>query len=395
MDEVVVNANQLENSAQSTAACLWTTTLPFTVDPVLWRFQVPKWWRNEKGETKRNYTRLGAAYVKGTSIKIAAGPLVQSVASDEEWQILAANAIDYQRTRLAAVPTQLDLLDDTHPQELHPVRLVAPALVAYSSREDRINRLLVEASVRAAGGPVDVQVIVPPDRLVDPGELHRLLTTIPDDGVGSYFVWTPQVTEELLLADHEVFAALLRLISSLVERGIPVGHQYANYTVAALHDLGLSVVIHHLGWVDKGEPAEDQGFMLRSCQSYVPGVRHSLRFRQALDVGRRLDAAEYAERYCECAFCTGSFDAGQHPLDLLLEDQLAHFSNGRDRRTPTSRAVAVNTWHYLLSRRLEIEAFSQRPAVEVIYRDIDRAGALAGGRDADRLRRLANELGSA
>lgn len=54
-------------------------------------------------------------------------------------------------TRLLAVPTQLDLLDSTHPRELHPARLIAPGLVAYSPEVDRINRLLIEASVDFAG----------------------------------------------------------------------------------------------------------------------------------------------------------------------------------------------------------------------------------------------------
>src|SRR5437879_1921056 len=98
MDEVILNANQLENSVESTAVALRRTTLPFTVDPVLWRFQVPKWWRNDRGETKSNYRRLGAAYVKGTSIKIAAGPLLETVATDDEWRMLAANVIGYQQT---------------------------------------------------------------------------------------------------------------------------------------------------------------------------------------------------------------------------------------------------------------------------------------------------------
>lgn len=395
LDEIVVNANQLENSVQSTAACLWNTTLPFSVDPVLWRFQVPRWWRNEKGETKRNYLRLGAAYTKGTSITIAAGPLLDTVPSDDDWRTLAANVIDYQRSRLLAVPTQLDLFDTTHPRELHPVRLVAPALVSYSVAEDRVNRLLVEASASAAGDQIAAQVIVPLERLIDGDELGQVLSSVPIDGINSYFVWTPQVTEELLLADHDVFAALLRLISALAHRGIPVGHQYANYTIAALHDVGLAAVMHHLGWVDKGEPAEEQRFMMRSCQTYVPGVRHALRFREAAEIGRALEASEYAQRYCECTFCVGSFDAGQHPLDLLLEDQVVVLSNGRRQPIPTSRAVAANTWHYLLSRRLEVEAFSEAPAVDVIRRDIERAGLLADGRHSDRLRHLANELRSA
>ncbi len=395
MDEVIVNANQLENSAQSTAACLWKTTLPFAVDPVLWRFQVPKWWRNEKGETKRNYNRLAAAYSQNTSIKMAAGPLLETVASDDEWRILAANVIRYQRSRLHAVPTQLDLLDATHPRELHPARLIAPGLVAYSPEEDRINQLLIEASVDVAGDPVAAQLIAPLDRLRDQNQIRALLATLPTDGVNSVFIWTPEVTEDQLIADHATFAAVSHLVAGLADRGIPVGHQYGSYAIAALHDAGLAAVTHHMGWVDKGEPAEEQRLMMRSCRTYVPGVRHSLHFSDAENLGRNLSPAKYTKRYCECRFCVGTLDAGENPLDLLLEDHVLVLSDGRRRPVPTARAVAANTWHYLLSRRLEIEAFSNLPVLEVIERDIDRAAELTGDRDTRRLRALAAEVRSA
>jgi hypothetical protein len=395
MDEVMVNANQLENSAQSTAACLWKTTLPFAVDPVLWRFQVPRWWRNEKGETKRNYNRLAAAYSKDTSIKMAAGPLLETVASDDEWRILAANVIRYQRSRLLAVPTQLDLLDSTHPRELHPARLIAPGLVAYSPEVDRINRLLIEASVDFAGVSVAAQLIAPMDRLLDPDQLRALLASMPTDGVNSVFIWTPEVTEEQLIADHATFAAVSRLVAGLAVRGIPVGHQYGSYAIAALHGAGLAAITHHLGWVDKGEPAEEQRFMMRSCRTYVPGVRYSLPFSYAENLGRHLNPAKYTKRYCECRFCVGTLDTGEHPLDLLLEDQVVVLSDRRRRQIPTARAVAANTWHYLLSRRLEMQAFSSLPAVEVIERDIDRAAELTADRDTKRLRTLAKEVRSA
>jgi hypothetical protein len=395
MDEVIVNANQLENSAQSTAASLWKTTLPFAVDPVLWRFQVPRWWRNEKGETKRNYNRLAAAYSKDTSIKMAAGPLLETVASDDEWRILAANVIRYQRSRLLAVPTQLDLLDSTHPRELHPTRLIAPGLVAYSPEEDRINRLLIEASVNFAGVSVAAQLIAPLDRLLDRDQVRAIVAGLPTDGVNSVFIWTPEVTEEQLINDHATFAAVSRLVAGLADRGIPIGHQYGSYAIAALHDAGLAAVTHHLGWVDKGEPAKEQRLMMRSCRTYVPGVRHSLHFYDARNLGQNLSPAEYARRYCECRFCVGTLDAGQHPLNLLLEDQVVVLSDGRKRPVPTARAVAANIWHYLLSRRLEIQAFSNLPALEVIERDIDRAADLTGDRDTRRLRALAEEVRSA
>ena len=122
----------------------------------------------------------------------------------------------------------------------------------------------------------------------------------------------------------------------------------------ALHDLGISALVQHLGWVDKGEPAEAASAGLRSCRTYVPWVRRSVPFATALDLGRSLEADTYQQRYCGGSFCTGSSDSGEHPLDLLLEDELITFNNGRSRRAPTGRAVGVNTWHFLLSRRVEV-----------------------------------------
>jgi len=393
MDEVVVNANQLENSVQSTAACLWRTDLPYSVDPVLWRFQVPAWSRNAKGDTKRNYQRLGLEYSKGTDLILGSTPLLETVSTDEQWRALAANVIAYQQGRLTDVPTQLELLADL--RELHPARLMAPALVAFSRTEDRINRLMVETAATAAGEPVAAQVIIPFDRLIDGRELRTVVTSIPTDGVSSYFIWTPKVTEERLLADHELFVSLLRLVTALVDRGVPVGHQYANYSIFALHEVGLAAATHHLGWVDHGEPSEEQAFMMRSCQTYVPGVRHCVRFPEASRLGGSLTADEYRDRYCECDFCTGIFKAGDHPHDWLLESRTITMKNGRERLTPTSQAVGANTWHYLLSRRLEVQAFSAASASDVIGRDIERASALNRGGDASRLEHLATELKSA
>ncbi len=393
MDEVVVNANQLENSVQSTAACLWRTDLPYSVDPVLWRFQVPAWSRNAKGDTKRNYQRLGLEYGKGTDLILGSAPLLETVSTDAQWRALAANVIAYQQGRLTDVPTQLELLADL--RELHPARLMAPALVAFSRTEDRINRLMVEAAATAAGEPIAAQVIIPFDRLIEGRELRTVVTSIPTDGVSSYFIWTPKVTEERLLADRELFISLLRLVTALADRGVPVGHQYANYSIFALHEVGLAAATHHLGWVDHGEPSEEQAFMMRSCQTYVPGVRHCVRFPEASRLGGSLTADEYRDRYCECDFCIGIFKAGDHPHDWLLESRTITMKNGRERLTPTSQAVGANTWHYLLSRRLEVQAFSAASASDVIGRDIERASALNRSGDASRLEHLATELKSA
>ena len=169
----------------------------------------------------------------------------------------------------------------------------------------------------------------------------QLVESLPRDGVSSYFVWTPKITEELLLGSHAVFVNVLTLIAALAARGVPVGHQHGNYSIAAMHDFGLDAVTHHLGWVDHGEPAEQPGFARRSCRTYVPGVRHCLYFDRAGAAGRHLDRDQYAARYCECPFCLGVFDEmGKPPLDLLLEDKVDVDRRGRSYHTPTSRAVA-------------------------------------------------------
>jgi hypothetical protein len=250
---------------------------------------------------------------------------------------------------------------------------------------------------------------VPLKRLLDAADLARLIATVPSDDISSYFIWTPAVSEELLLNQDDALAGLLRLISELADRRIPIGHLHATYAIAVLLtslcwdalEASLlrppltSAVVHHLGWVDKGELPQPSGRGLPSSQTYVPGLRRSRRFDRARELGRLLDAAAYAERYCQCSFCGEAFASGQHPLDLLLEEKLIPFKNGRVRQTPTGRALAVNTWHYLLSRRQEIEALSDQPAVDVLRRDIKGGVALAGGSEMDHLHRLANKLPAA
>lgn len=393
MDEIVINANQLENSIQATTAALFKTTLPFSVDPVLWRFQVPAWSQKSEGETKRNYRRLGAAYAKGIGVVLGAAPLLETVTTDDQWRSLARNVVAYQKDRLSSAPTQLELLVER--RELHPSRLTAPALVAFSEDEDRINQVMTEAAIEATDRGVAHQLIIPLARLVDHAGMRNLLGSIPCEGVTSYSIWTPQVTEERLIGDPGVLASLIWLVGELSARGIAVGHQYANYSVMALRAVGLGSVTHHLGWVDRGEPVAEPSFAMRSCKTYAPGVRHAIRFKAAEKLARDLAGDEYLERYCACTFCAGMFESREHPFDLLHETTVIELSNGQQRHVPTARSVGANTWHYLLSRRQEVLAFSTQPPLDVVEADIERASALNRGADAARLGSLVTELKSA
>lgn len=386
-DELLINANLLEHQPQAAAAAIAAAGVPYSIDPLLTRFQVPGWWQNDEGEFKGNYVRLGQAYTDGTGINLPSGPLMELVASAADWRQIAGNVIHYQEDRLLAIRPQLGLFDGP----LVPARLFAPGLVAYGSAEDGVNALLAEASAEAAQTPVSLQVVVPASRLRDPGEVAAMMSRVPTDGVAAYFVWTPWVSEDSLLGEPEIFAGLLQLVRGLASRGIPVGHLHGTYLTMALREVGISALAHHLGWIDKGQPADSPKGGIRSCQTYVPGVRRAVRFERARELGRDLGAAAFADLYCDCSLCVGFFENGQHPVDLLLEETRIPWGTGT-RRTPTSRAVGFNTWHFLLARRAEIEAFSASSALDVIRDDMARSGRLADQADVDRLAAIGSRL---
>ncbi len=386
-DELLLNANQLENSPERTSAHLRATGYRYMVDPMLWRFQVPAWWQNERGELKRNYRRLAAHYGDGTRVPLGEGPALETVTERSDWERIAANVVHYQRQRLN-LQCQLDLLDESLARELRPSRILAPALVPDSEAVDRVNAILVEAAAAAAGERVVATVIIPRARL-NPGGVEAILRSVPRFGVCGYFVWTPGATEDWVVATPDALPALVAAIRDLAAGGVPVIQVQLGYTAAALSTIGMAGVCHHLGWIDSGESPQQSRARRRSRRTYVPGVRRTMRFADAAGCGRQLDANAYSSVYCECSFCTGMLANGNDPLQLLLEEELEPSGAAL---VPTGRAVAANTFHYLFSRRREVQTFAAQPGTQVIARDIERAFELAGQEQAERLERLADRL---
>ena len=74
-DIVLVSANILEHHAAKFCHWLGDLSLPFIVDPMLWKFQVPAWWQNERGQLKNNFHRLARAYTDGTKVQMGRGPV--------------------------------------------------------------------------------------------------------------------------------------------------------------------------------------------------------------------------------------------------------------------------------------------------------------------------------
>jgi len=395
MDEVVINANQLENSLRSTIETLQGNNLPYSIDPVLWRFQTRGWVENQDGKVKRNYGSLGSQYFRHTDIDPSDCCLSELPGDSRTWTQISTNAVQYQLRRVSSVPTQLSLLTDR--RVLSPSRVLAPSLVAFSTAEDKVNRLMAEAAADVAQSPVAVSVNVPRKRLVDAASMQALQDSLPyGDGVASYSLWLEGVPESLLMRDHDALSALLRLIEALKHRGHPIEHQHGSYLTLALCALGgVDAISHHLAWTDTGNAANGSSPPFRSCRTYAPGVRHPITFHEAEAIAGDMAASQYLELFCGCKFCKGMFDQGQHPFDILLESRDLTLKNGNSRTVPTSRSVGANTWHYLLARREEVLAFSETSALEILARDIHRSSLLNRQDDAELLQVLAGQIDNA
>ena len=62
LDGVLINANHLEHRPAQTIQAVVNRNIPFLIDPMLWRFQVPRWWQRTDGQVKRNFEKLGVLY---------------------------------------------------------------------------------------------------------------------------------------------------------------------------------------------------------------------------------------------------------------------------------------------------------------------------------------------
>ena len=187
---------------------------------------------------------------------------------------------------------------------------------------------------------------------------------------------------------------MLRMIRELLARGIAVGHQYANYTVAALHDVGLGSVTHHLGWVDKGEPAAHGASRCAHANIRTRGAAQceiprggSTRPRNSTPICTR-SATAAARSALDVPSWAAPISAAARNTD----------GRNEERTKATDSDVAVRRGQHvalLAQSRTEVEAFSTHSAVQVIEKDIDRASALNRGNDVARLGQLAAELKSA
>jgi hypothetical protein len=124
-------------------------------------------------------------------------------------------------------------------------------------------------------------------------------------------------------------------------------------------------------------PAEQpSGVPHYSCSTYVSGLHSTVSYDTAVQLARGLDLSAYKRVYCGCYFCSGAIERDVHPLQLLVAVRTVRGPRGRPILVPAEAALASNTWHYLWSRRVEIESFRGREVQDVIAEAAETARQL-------------------
>lgn len=389
LDGLVVNANVLEHRATVFARRVADSSLPFLIDPMLWRFQVPTWWMRDDGvTTKKNFVDLARRYSAGTGIHMGAQPLLDWVNTDDDWHKLAANVVKYQRNRLADAAGSLFVNTDFYTRQPVPAEIVAPYLLARNRNEDRINRLLIEGAAEAAGQPVIAHLALPLKRAQDPLERAAALQAVLCEEAGGVLIWMSGMTEERLMERTEDFDGFLAVLDSLNSHGKVIGHAHSGFAAAVLRDRGLHSLIHRVHWTDDGMPAEPGGGPA-ACTTYVTALHRAVYFDRAWPLIPK-DPQEYLRQICSCFFCREAVAAGEHPMDLLMQAVEIRGPRGGTRLTPSDGAIMANRFHFLWSRRLEVQSIEELGPREYLHRELERLTSL--GVPRGRLNRLAEVI---
>lgn len=386
LDGVIVNANELENRAEASSSTLVDHRIPYLVDPMLWRFQVPDWWHRQDGRVKRNFKRLATRYTAGTDVVMARGPLMNEVTTEADWRGIAKNVVRYQRERIPEASGALlrAMQGDIDPE---PAAIVGAYLLAETESVDAINRCLLEASAEAAGDKVIGSVALPLARALEPRQLDKALDAVSSDLALGALVWIEGLTEERTVMG-EGGEVILRVAEQLAGRGLMVWHAHGGFAALALRDRGITGIVHPLAWRDSGAPAPPpKGVPQHSRTSYLTAMHQSERFGTISQLAAHLTPEEYLEHYCSCWFCGRALAAGRSPLELMLEETERQGPRGRVVQVPSEEALSFNRWHFLWARHLEVEQLREQPVASVIGKAIDDARWLH--HDAGYLHRLA------
>jgi len=386
LDGVLINANHLEQRPAQTIQAVVNRNIPFLIDPMLSRFQVPNWSQRTDGQMKRNFEKLALLYTRDIGIRLGQQPIIDVIQDSKDWAKLASNVVSYQRSRLSDEAGGLLQAMKVEGQ-FEPSEIIAPCLLATSRDLDATNHTLLAASAEASGRRVLAQVAVPIERFRQPGELASALSAIQPDLALGCLLWIERLTEERTLAESMLLENLLSVLEVLSSRRIMVWHAHGQFSAMTLRPFGMTGVIYPLAWVDRGMPAGSPTGGQPSCRTYLTSGHHDVQFVRAAQLAERLTPEGYLENYCNCYFCRSAIEAGDRPLELMLEIVQVKGPHGYQPR-PTERALSFNRWHYLWSRHKEAADLSSFGIVEVLQRDINRAASLGDVGYLDRLVKL-------
>ena len=358
-DGIVLNANLAESSAASCASFVDKMSRPFCFDPVSYRFTVPEWLLQERGEgpEKRNYSRLWKKYSSGIE-PWSGDPLADAreVMSLSELNLAkyARNTLDYQDFQLRhAWISEAQTFVGMEPLfgTFAPAAYTAPYLI--QTRDGDRSTVAAASLARLTAelakprGTMAV-VAMEPDLLDDPARMALIAKLYASCGAHAVWIWTVGLPA-IALADRPTrFTNYLRLVRTLSDAGVEVGIMYGGFLAALLRFVGVKAISHGLMYGEVRGAVPAGGGPLPNF--YWPPLHRFVNYERAKAMVESMTPSEFLERVCACDICR-TLVTEPRGLNRYFE---ANRPGKATRDFPVRSSLELNRFHFLMARGQEM-----------------------------------------
>ena len=380
LDGIIVGANLLESTPGATSSLLLSlcgakAKLPYYIDPMTYAFGTYvdratgelrddlDWIKSDqkvtgKKETtrefKRSYVGLGAAFGSVFQSALAGD---QALTADRftnpaEVAEIVASVLDYQLNRIRQEfesDPEFREYTGTVPQ---PAALFAPYFYCEPTSESQwltANlKLATAAASRGSAIPVHAVVCADRDVLLNSEFMARLVAELPTTGVAGVWLWFSRFVEDEASLPH--LQSFRRLVSELNGAGLKVYNMHGGYFSLALSKHGLAGVSHGTGYGEQKDVVPIIGQSIPTVRYYLPALYKRL---GVPDIERAFPAmgvrtpADFHEKVCDCAVCTGLVVNSVQDFRLFGETQP---SASKKRAVQTPAAAQRCRFHFLIAR---------------------------------------------
>lgn len=367
-DALVLNANLVEASPAACAALVYQLNKPFIIDPYSYAFAVPHQYLLSRGKSKtskgdlrpkRSFLGLGQIYFGSASDFVGKRSLQPSEVAPEE---LARRVLDYQSNRLRQAVGDPSETHIASSERLSPLFRIAP----YFPLMDGLDWLSANVRCVAAAVQVDSEAgaVVAVESAVLTEHCARLVDAYAETGVKRILLWVDNFDEDR--ANRDMLDLYSDVIRAFHSRGVQVLNLFGGFFSCIAQSIGLGGFVHGLGYGENRGIIPVLGGGQPPPRYYARPLHTSMSVIDAATIFAPLSAERYLRNVCDCVICERLVNEGG------VSNLFSTFAETDEKGRFTPRAYAHTRFHFLLSRKTEVDGFLRlTPSEKIQYLDGD------------------------